>query len=103
MAATTVTITVAGMFSDAGFQQCRVIAENLASVVEHVSVEVLAMVEHDWEQYIDAKGRAAAKALVGRIDGGSQTDQRILLAVELVVGGSTARPPDWIVADEQSS
>ena len=57
MAATTVTITVAGMFSDAGFQQCRVIAENLASVVEHVSVEVLAMVEHDWEQYIDAKGR----------------------------------------------
>lgn len=44
-------------------------------------------------QDVDAKGRAAAKALVGRIDESSQTDQRILLPVELVVGASTGEPP----------
>lgn len=43
-------------------------------------------------QDVDAKGKAAARALVGRIEDRSQPDQQICIPVELVIGGSTARP-----------
>ena len=52
-----VAITVAGMYRDRGFQQCRVMAENLASVRDDVEVTSLPMVESEWEEYCVATGR----------------------------------------------
>ena len=50
-------MTVAGRIDDAGFQQCQVVGQELARSQKDVTLEVVGMVECDWTQYIDDKGR----------------------------------------------
>lgn len=64
-----VAITVAGMYRDKGFQQCRVMAENLASVREDVEVTSLPMVESEYEEYRVATGRELGGAACAHSEG----------------------------------
>jgi peptidyl-prolyl cis-trans isomerase-like 6 len=57
MPASGVLITVAGRIDDKGFQQAKVITENLMSVFPEVDLECVGMVETEWTEYINAKGR----------------------------------------------
>jgi peptidyl-prolyl cis-trans isomerase-like 6 len=57
MPASGVIITVAGRIDDKGFQQAKIMTENLMSVFPEVDLECVGMVETEWTEYIDAKGR----------------------------------------------
>lgn len=52
-----VLITVAGRMDDVGYQQCKAVAQDVARVQIEVEVQLIPMLECDWEKFRDNKVR----------------------------------------------